>query len=433
MPMPLSPRQVKILFLVIGVFLVLALLVFLGRRPEKGKEVTLVFWGLEDPRDAFSDLIDRFSQETGMKIQYVSKSESSYEEELLDALASGRGPDIVSVPNTWLLKHIGKLQPAPTDLLSAKTAEEFYPDVVTHDFTSGGRVYALPLAIDTLALFYNRSLFDQAGVPFPPKTWEEFVLTVPQLAKVDRAGIIQQAAAALGTGGNVRHAADLLSLLMLQSGSTMVDTKSWAPTFQRVGEGGKSPGGEALQFYTRFSRSEDRLYTWNSDERDSLDSFSQGRVAMYFGYARDIAGIRSRAPRLEFRISSMPQPEGVSFRIDYPNYWGYGVTRVSRHPREAWQFITWLSELDQAREYMRETNRPPARRELIQEVFDDRILGVFSRQALTAESWYQPDPASVVTIFNDTIESVNFGRQTPQEAVKKAADQLQILYQRYRQ
>jgi len=43
------------------------------------------------------------------------------------------------------------------------------------DFLYQGQPYASPLSINTLALFYNRDLLNEAGIVLPPVTWEEFV------------------------------------------------------------------------------------------------------------------------------------------------------------------------------------------------------------------------------------------------------------------
>jgi multiple sugar transport system substrate-binding protein len=340
---------------------------------------------------------------------------------------------VLLIHNTWLLKHFDKLSPAPQSIFTIRSVDEAYPSLVRQDFTSGNEVFAVPLSIDTLSLFYNRDLLDQAGIPFPPKTWEELVQIVPRLTKVNQAGLIEKSAVALGGIRNVAHAADILSLLMIQSGSSMVETQRWETTFQLTTlEGGRSPGEEALRFYLQFAKAPGKTYTWGNDEANSLDAFAEGKTAMVFAYAGDLASILAKSPHLNYRLASMLQPATQGERADYASYWGLAVSRTSRRSQEAWQLIAYLTDLSQARTYMRRLNQPPARRELIREVLEERLLGIFARQALTARSWYQPDPIAVENIFRDMIESATVGRATPQQAVRQAADEIDLLFEKFR-
>jgi len=425
-----SQRQIKLLIGALVVLVVFGVILLLGYRSPGASEIKLVFWSVYDKPDAFEGLIARFAQETGMKVEFVGKNPETYEQELVDALAAGRGPDILAINNAWLLKHEGKLYPAPAAVIAGRDLQDFYPDVVARDFVRSGYVYGVPLSIDTLALFYNQDALDQAGIVFPPKTWEELSTQVPRLAKISKSGIVERAAVALGTSNNVAHAPDTLALLMMQLGSSMVDVERSRVNFHEM-YSGQSTGAEALQFYTRFAEVRDRLFTWSRDFPRSVDAFSQGEVVMIFGYARDIPAIREKAAYLDFRVAPMLQPAASKDRVDYAHYWGYGVARTSRHPLEAWRFIGWVTDLEQARVYMRKANRPPARKELIREVLDERILGVFAKQSLVAQSWYQPDPSGVASVFRTMIDEVNLNRATPEDAVKRGADQINLLFQKF--
>ena len=82
-----------------------------------------------------------------------------------------------------------------------KDVKEVYPDVVAGDVlrrinTSPegspavweDKVVALPMSVDTLALFVNKDLLNAAGIPTIPDTWAKFQATIPRLVKVDRDG-----------------------------------------------------------------------------------------------------------------------------------------------------------------------------------------------------------------------------------------------------
>lgn len=408
-----------------GGALLLFIVLLSGLRPGQ-RRGEIVMWGVGDSEEVYHDAFESFRRQSGLTVKYFEKNADTYESELVNALAAGKGPDVFMIGNAWVPKHYDKIQPAPRAIFSTKDIEEFYPQVVVNDFTSGDNVWAVPLSVDTLALFYNRDLLDQAGVPFPPATWEELANDVPRLVKATRSGGLQRQAVALGTAKNVDQATDILALLMMQSGAKMVNSESWQA---ELGE----PARNALDFFTQFARPTGRFYTWNADLPQSLDAFAAGSLALTFDYGYQIPLLRDKAPKLNFGIAAMPQPVGSSGRLDYANYWGLTVARASKNQEAGWQLIQFLTDEPQARVYMKGSSRPPARRDLIREMQDDRQLGVFARQALTAESWIQPDPTAVVTIFTNMIESVVSGSRTSAEAVAEAEDRLNLLLVKFRQ
>jgi multiple sugar transport system substrate-binding protein len=428
----LSKRQLMILGGV-GVFaLFLIVAVVIGWRPW-GVSTKLTVWGVFDDPEAYRAIFREFSQTRGISASFVKKDITTYETELVNALAAGRGPDVFMINNAWLPKHFDKLWPAPDSLITPAKVRDIFPDVVSADFVAGGKVWALPLSVDTLALFYNRQLFNQASIALPPSTWEEVIADVPKLTKVDQLGIIQQSAIALGTSANINRASDILAALMLQSGSSIVDRKNLEASFH-WSEGGERPAGEqALAFYLQFADPSKSVYTWESDQHYSIDAFSEGTLAMMLNYSYQIPVIRAKGPFIDFAVSFLPQPASRGDRrVDYANYWGFAVSNQSRHRREAWELIAFMTSKEQAAKYLAATGRPPARRDLIQSALDRPTVGIFARQALTAVSWFQPDATQVESIFRAMIDAARRGEAIG-TVVSRAKDQINLLLAKYRQ
>ena len=87
------------------------------------------------------------------------------------AFAEGNGPDVFEIGNRSLPKWqsvLAQLPAAYASQFGPLQLQNDFPSVVQSDFmttstpTSTG-IYALPLSIDTLAMFYNKDLFDSAG------------------------------------------------------------------------------------------------------------------------------------------------------------------------------------------------------------------------------------------------------------------------------
>lgn len=401
-----------------------------------GPSASLEFWGVFDDKSAFEQSIRGFSAlNPGIKITYKQLSYLSYEKNLIDALAAGTGPDIVMIQNTWLPKHGDKLTPLPQKIPGEKkpllTIADFknnFVDVALNDLTYNNQIYALPLYVDTLALFYNKDILNGVGITRPPQSWDEFNSDVETITRLDGNGDIIQSAAAIGTARNINRSTDLLMALMTQSGVRMTNQENTNASFAESVNG--TPVGEvALKYYTDFANPSVRTYTWNDSQHYSIDAFIEGKTAMMFNYSHQMGVLKSKASRLNFGVAPMPQVSRSDVK-NYPNYWAVGVTVGSKHPNEAWKFVNYLASKEGVQGYLNQTMRPSARRDIIDLQRSDLDLGVFAVQALSARSWYQVDATAIETIFADMIDDVNFRRATIKEALGNAESKVSVLMQK---
>jgi multiple sugar transport system substrate-binding protein len=415
----------------------------------KGK-AELVIWGVFDDSDAFNPLIKSFNETYAkVKITYYKKTYTDYEKDLVDALAAGRGPDIFMIENDWLPKHVDKIAPIPStskysgeDAMTIADFKNSFVDVTAQDFIYGGtdkdgnaqpeRIYALPLFVDTLALYWNKDIFNSAGISAPPANWDEFNADVEKLTKRDESNNILISGASIGTVKNINRGSDILMMLMLQTGAEMVSQKKDQATFDKAVLAENQlyqPGLNSLQFYTNFADPSKKSYTWNNNLDYSIDAFSQGKSAMMINYSFHISTIKAKQPHLRFGIASVPQPKDAQIDVTYPNYWGMTVSASADANKQtyAWIFLKWLTQQTQAQQYLDKTMRPTARRDLVAHQQDDLELGVFAKQSLTARSWFEVDNLAISAIFDEMIDSVNNGKLDAAQAVSQGASQVSIL------
>lgn len=397
-----------------------------------GSETVVNFWGIADSDDnvkAIRAVIEEYQKiNKGVRIDFTPFDDAkNYEKTLLNALATGKAPDIIAFHNTWLTKHYDKIIPISETVFPLSALQQLFPQVVEQDFVlrqdEKSFIVALPLYIDTLALLYNKDVFDAKAISLPPTTWQTFQNLVPYLREVNLLNQITKPASAIGgSEKNIDNASDLLNLLMMQFGSKMID------------DYGKSSFGReglpALNFYLQFSNPNSPYYTWNENLRYSLNSFSDGSTAMIFDYASRIPLIKAKNPYFNVGIAPMPQFFGAAQDkpINYANYWGLSVSNQSRQSDLAWNFILFVSANPQTAEiYLQNSKKPPALRSLIQKYINDPELGVFSRQALTARSWRQPDGNAIKQIFSNMIESILSGKISPKQGLEQAENEINGL------
>jgi ABC-type glycerol-3-phosphate transport system substrate-binding protein len=436
--MTLTRTQIIIIGIA-GIIVLFFILVFLGlipglKKPGSngfleiggGQQIDLYFWGVSEanPNNAINALINEYSKTNpNIRINYQQFDDAnSYEKALLNALAAFRAPDIIMFHNSWLAKHYDKVSPLSETFLPLAQFQQLFPYVAEQDFVLNQRVYSLPLYIDTLALLYNKDIFDAKAIALLPTTWSQFQNLVPQLKSVNQFNqIIGPAAAIGGSEKSIHSSSNLLNLLMMQFGSQMVDQ------YGRINFG--SAGLQALNFYIQFANPSSPYYTWNDNFTYSLDNFSQGSTAIIFDYASQIPLIKNKNPYLRIGVAPMPQPAGTSQPIkDYANYWGLSVSSQSQKVNLAWNFALYATANPQASEiYLQAAKKPPALKSLIEKYKNDPEIGVFARQALTARSWRQPDSAAVKQIFSNIIESVLTGRLNSEQALRQAENEINEL------
>ncbi len=413
--------------------------------------VTLEWWGVYHNQSDVSDLIAAYkARHPNVSINYRKLRYEEFEAELLHALAEDRGPDILSLHHSWLKKYQTKLSPIPPETkmvymvqtaslrpeiipelrtkksISLQGLRDQFVDVVYSDAVLDGQIYGLPLSVDTLALYYNRDIFNQAKIIDVPLYWNRyFQETVKNLTNLDARYNILQSGIALGGSKNVERAFDILSVLMMQNGSEMMVGNRVAFNQVPVNSSNKSynPGLEALRFYIDFSSSNKEVYSWNEELPNSIEMFAQGKLAMVFGYSYHLPTIKALAPKLNFGISPLLQIENSPIEINYANYWLETVAQKSEHKNEAWDFIQFATNANQVASYLDKTNRPTALKSLINQQLEEKEeIKVFVDQVLTARSWYSGKNALAAeeAIIN-MIKEANLGLSPLMDILNSAA------------
>ena len=433
------------------------------------KTIVLKYWRSWDDEDAFREIIKNYNIiHPNVKFEYRKFRYDEYEQELLNALAEDRGPDIFSIPSTWLKGYQNKIEPLPESLkliyleiqgsikkelvqvertdktLTARELKNNFIDQVANDVLikntdpktklSSEKIYGLPLYADTLAMFYNKELLNNAGIAEVPTVWnDKFLQNVKKLTKQNTKGEIIQAGVAMGGSTNIERSSDLLSALMMQNGAVMIDGNN-SVIFDAIPKDYENqhynPGLEALRFYTDFASPAKEVYCWNSTLENSLKLFEQGRLAMMFGYSYHLPILKTEAPKLNFGIAKLPQIYNSPRTINFANYYVETVSKKSQNIEQAWDFIQFATKAEQAKLFLDKTKRPTALRSLIEQQLNDPNLAIFADQVLTAKSWYQGKNVSAAEkIINEMIDQAVSGQAELREIITLAARRVQQTIQ----
>lgn len=450
-----------VIILILGaIVLILGGVVFIifGSNPvPPPKPVTLSIWGVWDESTDFEEIIRAYqAAHPYVKINYSKKRYEEYEKLLISGWADtpSTGPDIYAIPNSWVNKYKTRyITPLPSSTtvafyrtkkvlfkketeiknitepsLTASDIKRDYIDVVFNDIILDGQVYALPLGVNTLAMFYNRDILNVAHLAQPPRTWNAFANAVSKIAILDEQNSVIRAATALGTYDNIPRAADIVTLLMLQNGTTMMAGNKANFNQPSSADSTYFPGQEALRFYTDFASPDKAVYTWNDQMPDALDFFAEGNLAFFFGYQYQEPEIRAKGGGVDYAIAPMPQinPEN---EINYANYWAYTVAKKTTNVNEAWDFIQYAADAKRVKTYLTKSQQTSVLRSILTEQLADPDQSLFAQQALTATSWYHGlKPVEAEEHFAEMIQNIVSNSLDIISALDIAASQIQTGY-----
>lgn len=423
----------KLQIIIIGVSVILAivaLLLFAGiipgfRAGQPGQVGEISLWGTIPQKllaPALGDFRLRFKNIT---VTYREFKPETYIDELVNALASNRGPDIFLLPQEQILKQKDKVFILTSEIYPLRVFRDNFLDLAGIYETNEG-IVGIPLRVDPLVLYWNRDLFGQAAIAKPPATWDEFSDTTQKLTKRE-GGKILQSGAALGEFRNIQNAKDILALLMLQTGSAIVDPQTLKPVFAERDQNILSPAEEALLLFNSFSDSRKDTYSWNRTLPEAREAFSSGRLAMYIGYASDLDPIIAQNPHLNFDVREVPQIRDGKFNVTFAKSTALVVSKQSPNIATALTLIYDLTGFSQQKLLAENSLVPPALRSLLAQTPENPILVNFYRAAIRSRAWLDPNPVQTRLIWQEMVESVLSGAKKMDEAVRSAQAQFRAF------
>lgn len=292
-------------------------------------------------RGAYEGLIEEFNA-THDDIQVTMEVQpwDTIAQKLPSAWATGQGPDLAT-PNfdpNIVSKYL------ETDSLLALDSvgdTSLLAPAAIDAFTVDGSLYAVPANIATLQLYYNKALFDAAGIDGPPTTVDEFradaqALTgdgVYGLSLADHETIQMWPILQWLDGGDI---VDADGCSVLDSPANIESLTTWAGLVQA----GVAPVG------------------LTGAESDAL--FSAGQAAMQLNGPWAAAGYTDAG--IDLGVAAVPT--GVDGDVTLGSTVPMAASAQTKHPAEAQAFLEWWTGKDAQRQFALASGFPPVRTDL---------------------------------------------------------------------
>ncbi|NJM08364.1 sugar ABC transporter substrate-binding protein [Candidatus Gracilibacteria bacterium] len=208
-----------------------------------------------------------------------------------------------------------------------------YLDGAFKDWQIDGKLYGIPAGIYNMALYYNKDLFDAAGLPYPPTEWDTDAWTWNEFraaAQALTAGSGAEKQYGMGTTWDLRWVIQFV----WQNNGDFVDANHSRATLS------EPAALEALQFVEAMVREDQAWATPAATGSDDIDElFRGGRVGMYMDGMWQMPAM---AAIEGFRWGVAPLPRGkASFTGLYVDAWV--MPTGVKDPEQSWQFLKYMT------------------------------------------------------------------------------------------
>jgi multiple sugar transport system substrate-binding protein len=339
------------------------------------------------------------------KVSFIPSGvdDEPYKTKLALDLRSKGGADVMAIDGIWVGEfaqagYIKPLSEVAGDEVDSWEGWSQIPETVQGLGTFEDKRYGIPLGTDGRALYYNKKLFAQAGLPaeWQPKSWQEILDAGAKLKTLPGVTPIQiNAGTAMGEATTMQGA---LPLLVGAGGEIFADAK-WA--------GATQPVKDMLDFYARVyggGLGDPKLQQEAKGRDKSFQEFAAGRIGIlaegdYFWRSvvnpKDgIAKMPDRDQTVGYAMIPAKQPGAGIRGQDFVSMSGGGVRVLnpnSKYPSQAYELLTFMHSAEAVKAELAGEARITARADVNKEVLaSDPMLSFISDKVLPITAYRPP-------------------------------------------
>lgn len=318
-------------------------------------EVEMCVWGMPFENALYQkEYLPQFERENpGIKVRFHHFE--NYSGRLLMLRAGGIAPDVMRENTTYGSQYLRRGMNLALDRYidgpDGIDRKDFIP-IIWDSLRYQGKTYGMPQDINIRGLYYNKDLFDAAGLSFPDETWtwSELKRAVEVLEDPKRNGGHQGIAGLVGGANGY----GFLPYYYQAGGEIWADAAKSVPQFDN------EKALEALTFFKGLRG--DFQLSQSSSERGGLGPatfFQNGQAGMLIEGSWRTPQLKKDAPNLRFGVAPLPRGRRA-MSISTSCFWG--ISAQTRHPDEAWKLAKFLSDKEQLIRYWQYLwVAPPAR------------------------------------------------------------------------
>jgi len=323
--------------------------------------VEITFWRHDygPEADSINKMIATFEKQyPHIKVKMELIPNDQYETKIRTALAGGNPPDIMALDGPTLASYAHQGAVIPLDeYMNRDGNKDDIAKPVLESLTYNGKIYAAPHNDSSLAMFYNKKMFEAKGIPLPSKnpdeawTWEQVLDAARKLNDPDN-GVYGWNPTPWGFAGHEGAPYSEMTFLW-QAGAEIL-----------------SPDGTTAKGYLDSPEAKKALEFWKSlyntekvaPKELPQDAFPNGKVAIHIDGPWAFSYLETNFPNFKLGEDYDVAPLWKDVKQVTPNgSWNMAITAQSKHPDEAWLFVNWVTGIEGAKQWYQDTKNLPAR------------------------------------------------------------------------
>jgi multiple sugar transport system substrate-binding protein len=383
-------------------------------------KITLFTWTLLGEVAINQQLCAEFEKShPNIKVEVQNEPGERAMEKLMARVAAGNPPDVMSIHGASFMPMAGdgsllELDPLIKDDESFDL-QDFYPALV-QTCRYQGKLYSLPRYASVYVMFYNKDLFDAAGLKYPEEnwTWDDYLAAVKKLTVDSPDPTKRRYGAVIDFWG-----ARILPWIW-SAGGEMLDKSREVCLLDQPG------AQEALQFLVdlrlKYGVCPPNTY---ADKKTNISVFTNGHAAMYETGAWDIQSMKD-AKTLRWGVVPMPRQKQQATLLGTENY---AIAKGTKHPKEAWELFKFLLGKECQSVMATKLEKQPSRQSVANDVFANLKTGYDARVFVEALSYAHPAPNvadwdKVSHFIQEQLDLMWMGKTSVEAGTEKAAKQV---------
>ncbi|MBL4954639.1 sugar ABC transporter substrate-binding protein [Neobacillus sp. OS1-32] len=302
-----------------------------GESKDGKVEITYGFWDKKQV-PAINEIIKKFNEKyPNIKVKTEITPYGQYFQKLETAATGGALPDVLWMNGAHVQQYAeGKVIIPLNDLVKKDDYSlDNYPKSLVDLYTVNDQVYGIPKDYDTIGLWYNKKIFDDAGVAYPDESWDWNKLkeVAKKLTNKDK-GIWGFASTLMNQEGYYNF--------IWQNGGEIVSADGKTAGFD------KPETIEALKFDVSFIKEGLSPTQAQMTETAASELFSSGKIAMMFDGPWMVPEYKKNP---DINVAVLPKGKQRAVSI-------HGLANViaanTKHKDAAWKFVQFLGSKDAA-------------------------------------------------------------------------------------